>query len=77
MPAKAGPITFSLIRKPGREAMKTTSSRLLRFRISWTYDSAFEARSWLVDRTHEQLKLEAETKLDRSGIISLAADHAK
>jgi len=32
---------------------------------------------WLVDRTHEQLKLEAEAKLDRSGIISLAADYAK
>jgi hypothetical protein len=54
-----------------------TSSRLLRFRISLRYDSAFEARSWLVDRPYQQLELEAQAKLDCSGIIGLAAEHAE
>jgi hypothetical protein len=78
MPAMlAHHILAALKTRPGRHEESPTSSRLLRFRISLSYDSAFEARSRLVDRPHEQLKLEAEAKLDRSGIFGLATDHPK
>jgi hypothetical protein len=70
-------ILAALKTRPGRHDESPTSSRLLHFRISLSYDSAFEARSRLVDRPHERLKLEAEAKLDRSRIVGLAADHAK
>jgi len=49
---------------PGPETMK-----FVWVRISVSCDSAIQAR--------ERLELEAEPKLDCSGIIRLAADHAE